>query len=159
MGGFILTLILVAILNAVVGMISPDGDAKKYVRFLGSLCILCAIVSPIYSAVSGGELSFDGLFSALDGGENENYEEVYLDALSELSRESAQGALKAQISERFKISEELFDVVIEVENADEKCRISEVTLLLHSTFVSKDPRDILDFVGELTGARCTVIYD
>ena len=42
MKGFVITLISVAFLNGAVGMVSPEGDIKKYVRLAGALCILAA---------------------------------------------------------------------------------------------------------------------
>ena len=40
MGGFILTVMGVALVAGVTGMLTPDGETKKYVRLVASLCVV-----------------------------------------------------------------------------------------------------------------------
>ena len=61
MGGFILTVMGVALVAGVTGMLTPDGETKKYVRLVGALSLLCALISPVISAISDGGGDFDEL--------------------------------------------------------------------------------------------------
>ncbi len=157
MGSFILTLCAVALINGAVSMISPEGDMKKYVRLVGALCMLLAIISPVYTAAVDGEIDLSVLFSGIES--EENYEEMYGNSLTEGSLSMAEDALKSEISDNFGISSELFDVSVAFSETNEKKEISEVTVFLHSSAVLTDPRDICAYVNDRAGCNCTVIYD
>lgn len=146
----------VAIFNGVIGMISPEGDVKKYIRFLGALCLLCAMVSPIYSAFAENDFELDSIFS-VEGEDEVDYEQIYSSSLAEGSRDAARDALKAKIMQEFELDAESFDVEIELSEAADKA--IGVRVELHSSAVFADPRDIAAFVNETAECSCTVIYD
>ncbi|MBE6667410.1 MAG: hypothetical protein E7607_03765 [Ruminococcaceae bacterium] len=158
MKGFVITLISVAFLNGAVGMVSPEGDIKKYVRLAGALCILAAIVSPLYFAINNGNLDFDEGF--LDGvlGE-EQYESQYESALLAEGESSSAAAIKKTLCRELEMKEGDFDVRVKIGEHDGEYRIEKVEVLLYSSTVNKDPRDISAFVSERTGTECSVIYD
>jgi len=158
MKGFIVTLMSVALLNGAIGMISPEGDIKKYVRFLGALCLLCAIATPIYGAFADGEIAFDDLFFDLSAKE-ESYEQIYSDALREGAEQTLEVSVKSRLLQKFSLSEEDIDVEIYLEHDGEKYYTDNAEILLHDSAVFADPRDMTAFVNELCGCSCTVIYD
>ena len=78
---FVIALISVALLNGAFGMLAPEGDLRKYVKLLGSLCLVCAVASPIFTAIKAEGGGFEGLFPDIP--ENESrYEDVYGEALA-----------------------------------------------------------------------------
>ena len=52
-----------------------------------------------------------------------------------------------------------FGVRVEIADTDGEYRIEQVEILLYSSAVNTDPREISAFVSEKTGGECTVIYD
>ena len=157
MNGFIITIISVALLGGIMGMLSPEGDTKKYVRFVGALCLLCALIMPVYGILSEGQIDLDSLFSFSEETEN-GYEDVYINALSEGARENAEAEVKKQICESFGLSEESLDVSLELYYDGEKYNVSSATVSLHSSAVFADPREISALVNGLCGCSCSVIY-
>ena len=158
MKNFVITLLSVAFLNGAIGMISPDGDIKKYVRLTGALCILAAIVSPLYFAINSGELDFDGDF--LDRALEETvYESQYESALLDAGEKSLADAVKDLLCSELGMNEKSFGVKVRVVDDEGEYRIENVEVALYSSAVSTDPRDISAFVREKTGGECTVIYE
>ena len=157
MGGFIITLMSVALTVAVTGMLSPEGETKKYVRFVGSLCLLCALASPIMGIL---DLGADGSFGLLfpETGEEGGYEEIYMNALADGARENAEDALKGRLCESFGLSRESLDVAMSLEYDGEKYSVCGVEVILNHSAVFADPRDISAFVNSELGCVCTVVY-
>ena len=158
MGSFCITLIAVAIINGVVGMISPEGDVKKYIRLVGSVGLLLAIVLPLYTAIVDGGIELDSLFPSVDA-EAEKYEDIYEGALIEGGRLEAQRVLKNAMASELDIKAEDFDVLIEVDRSSNSAKISSVSVLLHTTAIFTDHREISAFVNERLNCPCSVIYD
>ncbi len=155
---YIITLISVALLSGIVGMLSPEGDVKKYVRLAGSLCLLCALAMPVYSFVSEGGVDLEGLLS-FSGEVDTGYEDIYKEALADGAEENAEAALKAGLREKFKLSDDSLDVELTVEYDGEKYCISAARVLLHNSAVFADPREISAYVNENCGCACAVEYD
>ena len=155
---FVITLISVAFLNGAVGMISPDGDIKKYVRLAGALCVLAAIVSPLYFAINNGELDFQGDFWDEALGDAE-YESQYESAILAESENAVAEAVKDNLCRELGMKGNSFGVRVEIADTDGEYRIEQVEILLYSSAVNTDPREISAFVSEKTGGECTVIYD
>ena len=158
MKNFVITLLSVAFLNGAIGMISPDGDIKKYVRLTGALCILAAIVSPLYFAINSGELDFDGDF--LDRALEETvYESQYESALLDAGEKSLADAVKDLLCSELGMNEKSFGVKVRIADDEGEYRIESVEVALYSSAVNTDPRDISAFVRHKTGGECTVIYE
>ena len=157
MSSFIITLMAVSLFNAVVGMISPEGDIKKYVRYLGALCLLCVMIVPVYSALVEDKGDIGGLIFGHDGMEEIDYGKIYEENLASGSIGIAEDALKAQIVKKFDIPSDSFEVKISVSQGGGD--ISGVEVFLHTSAIFADPRDIAAFVNEVLGCTCTVIYD
>lgn len=157
MGAFVLSLIGVAIINGVVGMISPEGDVKKYVRFVGALCVLLTIVTPVYGAISDGGLSVDGLFPDI-GEEGSDYESIYQESLLNGGRELANSAMKGVICRELDIPEESFEVDIRMVEEDGAYIAQSARVILYDSAIFADPRDISALVNERISCECTVVY-
>ena len=157
MKGFIITVIAVAVLGGIMGMLSPEGDTKKYVRFVGSLCLLCALVTPVYGILSEGQVGLDDLFPFSEETDS-GYEEIYMNALLEGARENAEAEVKRQLCEEMELSDGSLDVSLDIRNDGGKYSVVSATVSLHSSAVFADPREISAFVNELCGCPCSVIY-
>ncbi len=158
MRNFCITLIAVAIINGVLGMISPEGDIKKYIRLVGSIGLLLAIVLPLYTVIVDGGIDLDPLFSP-DRSEDEKYEDIYEGALSEGGRVEAQRVIKNSISGELNMDPEDFDVFVEIDGSSGSIKISSVSVLLHTSAIFVDHREISAFINESLDCPCSVIYD
>ena len=158
MRSFVITLLSVAFLNGAIGMISPDGDMRKYVRFTGALCILAAIVSPLYFAINSGALNFceDFFEQSLD---ETLYESEYESALLEAGENSLAEAVKKSLITELGMNEKSFGVRVVIASDDGDYRIDAVEIALYSSAVNTDPRDISAFVCDKTGGECRIIYE
>ena len=78
---YLTSLLSVSLLGGLLTMLSPEGDLKKYVRLLCSLCLLCAMVSPLFSTFAEGELSLDHLWERMEPSESLDYDEIYHQSL------------------------------------------------------------------------------
>jgi hypothetical protein len=157
MGGFIVTLMSVALIVAVTGMLSPEGDTKKYVRFVGSLCLLCALAAPIMGILSLGTDSLPNVLFP-DSAEGGEYEDIYMNALADGARENAEAALKGKLCESFGLSESSIDVLMSIEYDGKKYSVKEVEVILNNSAVFADPREISAYVNGELGCMCTVVY-
>lgn len=66
LGNLAAAVLSVCIAAGAVIRISPDGSIKKYLKYLVSLCVLAAVLSPLIDGV-GTMLSFDGNISVGEG--------------------------------------------------------------------------------------------
>ena len=151
-----MTVLSVALLSGVVGMLSPEGNTKKYVRLVGSLCILCALASPLVGLVVEGEDGLELLFPTVDGAEA--YEDIYREAIAEGVRENAELAVKNMLISRFDIAQEELEIILSVVWQGEKYEVDGATVILKSSLVAIDPREITEYIKGELGCSCTVVY-
>ena len=153
-----MTLISVAILNGVLGMLSPEGDLKKYIKLLGSLCLVCAVASPVFNAIRSDDGGLDGLFP--DMGEHEsNYEELFGEALAKGAEEALERSLKDKAVKDLDLDGGDIDIDVVLERNDGGYRVDAVTAYIHSGGIFADPREINNIVNQMCDCSCTIIYD
>ena len=152
---YLLTLMSVALLGGIVGMISPEGDIKKYVRLIGALCLLCAISRPIATSIYDGSLDMDGLLE--NGAEHEsvNYEQIYENMLSEGGKSYAKEVIKGYIAKDLELEESTFDIEITSDSEG----VESVTVYLRDEAIFADPKKIAEYVNDKFGCACVVVYD
>ncbi|MBE6546753.1 MAG: hypothetical protein E7668_04870 [Ruminococcaceae bacterium] len=159
MRGYVTALLAVALLGAVIGMVSPEGDLKKYVRLLCGLCLLATLASPVMGvieALSDGEL----LGGALgDGGEqSEDYEAVFEAALRSGSATVAADALTAELAKRFDLPDGSVSAAVILEQG-EACRVRSVRVTLFPEAIFADPTEIIAYVNDTLGCPCEIVYE
>ena len=151
-------LISVALLGGVIGMLSPEGELKKYLRLLCSLCLLCAMVVPFFSALREGELSLDGLFESEES-ESVDYDEIYNQSLLNGNRENAENIIQSRIAQAFDLSYDSFEVRAMLSLKNNKYVLEEIALILHPEAIFADPKKLTEFVNESYDCPCVVIYE
>ncbi len=154
---YIITLVGVAILNGVVGMISPEGNIKKYIHLLGALCILCALVFPFASVLSKNEISFDGLLE-YEGVDRSEYDEIYNNSLISGGEKNAEYLVKNSIIKEFDLSEDAIEVRIESELKNSTMEIRSLAVIIKEKSFPRDPREIVAYANEKYQCSCTIIY-
>jgi hypothetical protein len=154
-----ITFVAVAILNGVVGMIAPEGDIKKYVRLLGALCLLCAVVQPILGwSAEGGEWT-EFLWGETEETVRSDYDEIYNQSLLQGGEKNAEILIKNRILEKFELSDESVDVRVNFAIENEKVRLEEICLTIRKEAVLVDPRILTEYINEAYACSCTVVYD
>ena len=157
MGSFIVILCATGLVNGAIGMISPDGELKKYVRLVGALCILLAMVAPIYESVVSGELDLDNYFSDMVEKE-EQYKDVYAEYLADGSRKEAEAMLEASICEKFNLKSDDIAVKAELVRKGDGYALDRIGIYVSGSAILRDPRELVAYVEELAECECEVIY-
>ena len=87
------------------------------------------------------------------------YESIYEDSLISGSNKSVGDTLKSALCQKFKLSPEELDVFVSIEPDGTDYTVASVTVVLHKTTVSTDPRLISDLIYDRTGCQCKILYD
>ena len=160
---YIFILIGVSIICGIVQTLAPDssGDGiKKHVKLVSSLCILCLILAPISTIISG--LSENGLKLGEWWGEGEvseeRYAEVYKESMEQYTAEELGEKCKNMVADRFEIDRDIFDVNVFVVCENERLTVDRAVLSLHKTTDQNDPRLILEYISSLLECECEIIY-
>lgn len=151
-------LISVALFGGVIGMLSPEGDLKKYLRLLCSLCLLCAMLAPIFSEWRGGNLSLDFLWESEEG-ESIDYDEIYNQSLQSGNRENAEKIVKNRLLAEFDLPYDSLDVRVLFSLENDIYRAEKVELILHPQAIFADPKEMIALVNEVWECPCVVIYE
>ena len=156
---YLMTLTAVSLLGGILGMLSPEGNIKKYVRLAVSLCLVCAMLQPMLQLLSGEAPSLDELLGISGEEETVDYDEIYHQALLNGSKEQIQQSLKQQLLKAFSLPYESLDVEAVLEMKNDVSQVKEIQVLLRDSAVFVDPREVIALVNESIGCPCTVIYD
>ena len=158
MSGFILTAIAVAIVVGVCRMLSPDGATKKYLGFVGSLCLICALVSPVAGAIASWNTGFDGMFSSVDT-EGELYDEIYKSALVNGAKSNAEALICESLLTQFNLPDQSLRVTLNISSDGDVYSVESVKVTLMSSALFADPRDISEYINQELGCPCFVEYE
>ena len=153
-----MTAIGVAVVVGVCGMLTPEGETKKYVRFAGALCLICALTAPIIRAVSQGDTALENIFTTLDP-EVENYDEIYKNSLAEGAKSNAEAILSERLIKQFNLSADSFDVSLYLTYDGASYSVESAQVTLKSSAVFADPREISEFINGELDCPCYVVYD
>ena len=156
---YLMTLISVALLSGTVGMLSPEGEMKRYVRLLCSLCLLCAMVGPALSLLGDSDFSMDGLLSDREEIDRLDYDEIYHNSLILGGEKQAADTICAALLQRFELSEGAMEVSVRSPLKNDTDSPVSVTVLLRDEAIFVDPKEILSYVRELGDFQCTIVYE
>ena len=155
---YLMTLISVALLNGVIETLSPQGTLRRYVRFVGSLGLICVMVLPILQAYGRGEIDLSRLWET-DVEEEIKYDEIYNQNFLYWEKKNAEQRLKNQIIQEFSMKEEELEVRLFLEEEGENKALKNVILVLKETTVTIDPRELIRYVEQTLKTTCAVVYD
>ena len=139
-------------------MLSPEGDIRKYVRLIGSLCLVCAVASPVFGAIQNGGEGLEGLFPTVTD-EESGYEEIYGEALAKGAEETIERVLKERVISELGLKEGEIDFDVALEKSEGEYSVSAVSGYIHGGGIFADPRKVNTLVNEVCGCACTLIYD
>ena len=161
---YILTLIAAALLAALIGILSPDGERggiARHMRLLVALFMVCTLISPIRGLLvhlrdwASGERPLFPSEEALPIDPDTTLKET----LENASGTYVTDMLTQAIETKFAI--EIGDVrcAIAWQAEDGQLSPARVTVLLSGRAIWKDPDAIESFVHELLGCDCVIAIE
>ncbi len=159
MEGYLMTLMAVALLSGIVGMISPEGDTKKYVRFAGLLCLLCAMIGPALTALTDSDFSMDDLTGETQTDDSVDYDEIYNNALIAGGEKQAAQTIKSSIIQEFDLPSDALEVTVQRMSKNDTDSPIEVRVTLGGKAIFADPKEIVRQVESILDCRCTILYE
>ncbi len=154
-----MTLCGVMLLSGIVSMISMEGDLKKYVRLLCGLCLLCALITPLFEWSTRGDFQPEELWHEAVEGETEDYEKIWQEALLRGSEQEVQRELQGRLSAAMDLEEDSFSVSAQIVSKNNIFVLESVTVTLGHEAIFADPKRIISYVEELGDCRCIVVYE
>lgn len=155
---YLLNVIGAALIVGVIGILVPADGLKKYVVFIGSLCILGILLSPL-NALSDflGELGTDRLYGIADSLYDEKkYDEKYREYMSGIGCEAVADEICRLLCENFSISDSECHVGVTFSGEGEEVALGRVTVILSGRSVFRDPYEIEDYLSRLLGCEVVV---
>ena len=163
MSGYITTLIGTVIICSLVAMLTPeDKGMLGYVKLAACLCVLCVAISPVTSfirAVMDFEVGESFLGSGSDG--KNNFDEIYEENLLGAGQKSASEGLRSMLCREFGLDSEEIEVSVKLSEAENEYKYvaeSVTVIFVSGKAMFTDPHDVIDYVSELLGCRCEIIY-
>lgn len=157
---YLWSLTLVCVAAAVVKVATGEGAMKKHIDMICSLCVVCALVVPVFHDLS--------LYSSEDMGElfeysgesegREYYEEIYNSYLRSGSVELAETDLCGGLAKTLGVAQEDVSVSLVTEYTEDAAGVSEAVVELGSGAYFADPEIIKEYIMSRLGTECRIIY-
>lgn len=155
---YLLNVIGAALMVGVIGVLVPADGLKKYVVFIGSLCILGILLSPLTSLANFlVNIGSDGIYGIADSlNDEKKYDEKYCEYMSGLGREAIADEICRLLCENFSIPDGECHVGVTFSGEGEKVALGRVTVILSGRSVFRDPYEIEDYLSRLLGCEVVV---
>ena len=160
MSEYFLGIALTVLIGGLVLSLLPDASAKPYLRLLCGGAIVLSILSPLVSFV-GDESAAEDFLSLFDGeiSNEQNYEEIYNNALISTGAEFASERLESEIKQELSAKDGTFDVSVIARGDSEEIYIERVEVIIHPSGLSLNPHRIEKYVSDRLGCECVIIYE
>ena len=164
MTAYVYTLLVSALVAALVELVSPKGEGGKLassIRMLAGLCLLVALLSPIREGIRlltsfrDGSLS-DGLEALLPEGELPDYEAVFGDTLTAVTEQEVEAWTQSMLASSYGIPAEGCTVSALCHYEAETMTVTEVRIALLGKYALTDPHPIESAVTQALGCPCFV---
>ena len=153
MKNYLISIIIASVAMGICEIITPKHNGvEKYVKLVGVLIILCAVISPISDTINTiDENLVDKLreeINNLDKSEDD-YNDILKDYLANYSIAEAKTHIKNTLYEEFGISNDECDIKIYTDTLDGKVCINNIQILLGGTSIFKNPYTIEEYIMKL----------
>ena len=161
MSEYVFTIIAVSVAVGFFLTLTPErGGIDKYVRMIGILVILCAMVSPIGKLFQNLEGNFlenlrDELISQKQ--ESENYDEIFREYLENFSLNDIKSTIADMLTKEFSIPENEIQINITTDIVEGTPRIKNVQILLSGNSIFQNPYKIEEFIKNSLKCDCQVL--
>ena len=151
-------LFFVCVLSGVVNVLSPSDSAKKYIEYLCALCVITAMITPIFHVLPTKNDFMDILGEY--GPESQSYEEIYNNFWNAEDERSAAQALAVSLADQLGMSREWFYAELCVLREGGNRTLEGVRLhITDIRAIAADPEIIRTYFLETVGVDCEIVYD
>lgn len=146
LSGFVLSLLSVCVISGIATGLSPDGTMKRYIKYVVSLCVLAAIITPVISVFTSINIYEDELTELF--GEHAETTDNAEKRLIETQKKAIEEAIADIISNKFGIGKDKVTVETEIDatvksaievrkimiTVRERCRAEEIRNYIEEMF-------------------------
>ncbi|MBQ8311213.1 MAG: hypothetical protein IJX80_09415 [Clostridia bacterium] len=164
MSTYLISLIAAAMVAALIGILSPDGERggiAKHMRFLVSLFLLCVLIAPLRETIGILSDFANGKSESPEIGEIEkqDYQKEMENAMSASSKAYLVQLLTQALEKNFSIESGNVRCSVRWTDADGTLSPTRVTVILSESAIWSDPEPIERFVTELLGCECVTAIE
>ena len=150
---FIKDFCVIAVTGGLVTLVSPNGKLKKHVKFIISLCMVCALASTLISVSEGMEGYLESLGGAIESEKREHVSDTAIAIAAEAKKNIEEETAK-MLRARFGFGEDGVYVIAEINAEDtEAVEIVRVNVFITDTEKAEAVRA---YVSELFGGAVEV---
>ncbi|MBQ9773186.1 MAG: hypothetical protein IJW30_00805 [Clostridia bacterium] len=164
MKAYFITLVSAALVAALIGILSPDGERggiAKHVRLLTALFLLCVLISPLKGALEWVQGLQDAEVPFLDGGASDgtDYDKLLAETMDEASRQYFAQSLTETLLTQFSMKAGTVRCAVQWETAEDGIAPRLVTVFLSGESIWKNPHEIEAFVEKLLSCPCETVVE
>ena len=142
-------IIVITAISGILFTVAPEGNVKKYINFIISICILAAIVAPISVVSKLPEIIrlVEWKYEEAGAEESEKVENAVIQA----SKKEIEGAICSLISSKFDLDDKELTCEIELDAKDpSNVEITEIRIVVPAGTNKEKIRDYIDdmFLGK-----------
>ncbi len=161
---YIVSLITAALVAALIGILSPDGEGgglAKHMRLLTSLFLLCVIIAPVGEMIGSFDDLLEGTdpFPEIDGSTAEDYQTQLEEALASAAKPYFASLLIEAIEREFSIPTGEVRCAIRWSEDAGNAFPERISIILSGSAIWKDPSGIENFVRERIGCECVTAIE
>ena len=156
MKAYILSIVLVALIGAVVSILSPDGEGGgigKHARFAVGLVLITVCLAPVFSLPSLMSKLGEELILPEESTPSVEYESIFQSQYLAAELENTKEGIAMLLHDRFGI--EPSDVKISIRLSEEERRPEQILVTLYGRAIWSDTQAIESYLEELLG--CAVV--
>ena len=161
MKSYLLTLLFTSLVIAMVNLLTPHGErggTEKHMKLLTSLLLLTLLVAPLGNAVTGLREWINGsLLPPWAENKAEEFESEVQEELHAASKKYFTEMLTQTLEKSFEI--ETGNIRCSVIWKKDESAPEKITVILSGKAIWKDPKEIREFVSQLTACECTVAIE
>ena len=162
MKDYLIEIIIISITVGLLELIAPDSvSTKKYTKIIGSLVVLCVIITPIGKLVNildGNLLSQIKDSIILDSEfEKNDYSEILSEYLYEHSLQEYKSKIAEILDDEFDIPEHEQEITVFTSKNENGITVNKIQILLSGKSIFKNPYEIEARISELTKSKCLVL--
>lgn len=163
-GGWLYAVFVISLSAGAVEIFAPVGETKKYIKYVISLVVLIAVVSPLVRAVGFAPKMIEALSTAIEAenvGETGSIgdERIYGE-LVEAGRCGIEKSICESVCDRFSIDAGDVGADVMLDDSDlDNIGIESVTLCISKNVIMIPESDIVTYVKEITGCERVMAVD